>query len=96
MEPVNSYSFKEILEAHFKNLADKILDLRQDIKDNSAQVDKQFARLDSEIDKLRIVISEQSLQIAALEKENARFKVIWGLGATIGASLIAFFANKLF
>lgn len=85
MEPNNStptYSIKEIMELQFKGIDNKLDSISNTLKDQNVQVEKRFAQIEKDIDELRL--------------ESARYKTIWGIGATVGASLIAFFANKIF
>lgn len=80
MEP--TYSIKEIMELQFKGIDHKLDAIVSTLKDQNIQTEKRFAQIEKDIDELRI--------------ESARYKTIWGIGATVGASLIAFFANKIF
>lgn len=80
MEP--TYSIKEIMELQFKGIDHKLDSISNTLKDQNVQVEKRFAQIEKDIDELRL--------------ESARYKTIWGIGATVGASLIAFFANKIF
>lgn len=80
MEP--TYSIKEIMELQFKSIDHKIDAILSTLKEQNVQTEKRFAQIEKDIDELRI--------------ETAKYKTIWGIGATIGASLIAFFANKIF
>jgi hypothetical protein len=87
MEPI--YSIKEIMEIQFKGIDHKLDAIARALKDQNDQSDKQFARLDREIAGLKA-------EIELLKDSNARYKVIWGIGATLGASLVAFGLNKVF
>ena len=87
MEP--TYSIKEIMELQFKGIDHKLDSIVHALKDQNDQSDKQFARLDKEIAGLKA-------EIELLKDANARYKVIWGIGATMGASLVAFALNKVF
>lgn len=80
MEP--TYSIKEIMELQFKGIDHKMDAILQTLKENSTQTEKRFAQIEKDIDDLRI--------------ESARYKTIWGIGATVGASLVAYFANRIF
>lgn len=73
----------------FSNLRKDILAIQEMLKEQTSQTDKQFARLDLEVASLK-------KEVAELKEENARYKVIWGIGATLGASLVAFVLNKIF
>jgi predicted nuclease with TOPRIM domain len=82
-----NYTVKEIMELQFKGLDAKLDDIRHTLKDQNIQTEKRFLRLDAEVSDLRKEIQE-------LKQENARYKVMWGVGATIGASMIAVFVNR--
>ncbi len=84
-----NYSVKEILELQYKNLDIKLDDIRSTLKEQNIRVDKQFLRLDGEIVRLEA-------KVTLLEQEIAKYKVIWGIGATVGGGLIAFFLNRIF
>jgi peptidoglycan hydrolase CwlO-like protein len=87
MEP--TYSIKEIMELQFKGIDHKLDSIVHALKDQNDQSDKQFARLDKEIAGLKE-------EVAELKNDNARYKVILGIGATIGASVITFLINRIF
>lgn len=70
------------MELQFKGIDHKLDSISNTLKDQNVQVEKRFAQIEKDIDELRL--------------ESARYKTIWGIGATVGASLIAFFANKIF
>ena len=80
MEP--TYSIKEIMELQFKSMDHKLDTIFSTLKDQNVQTEKRFTQIEKDIDDLRM--------------ETARYKTIWGIGATVGASLIAFFANRIF
>lgn len=84
-----TYSVKEIIELQFRALGKDIQEIKETLKEQSNQSDKQFARLDKEVADLKA-------QVSQLQSDNAKYKTIWGIGATIGASLVAFFLNKIF
>lgn len=86
-EPV--YSVKEIIELQFRNISKELGEIRAALKDQSYITEAQFTRLDKEIDGLRKDINR-------LQQSDARNKTIWGIGATIGASVIAFIMNRIF
>jgi len=52
------------------------------LRDQNIQTEKRFAQIEKDIDDLRM--------------ETAKYKTVWGIGATIGASLIAYLANRIF
>lgn len=87
MEP--TYSIKEIMELQFKGMDHKLDTIVSTLKEQTAQTDKQFLRLDKEIADLKV-------QVAELRETNARYKTIWGIGATLGASVVAYTLNKIF
>lgn len=80
MEP--TYSIKEIMELQFKGIDHKLDSIVATLRDQNIQTEKRFAQIEKDIDELRI--------------ESARYKTIWGIGATIGASIVAFTLNKIF
>lgn len=80
MEP--SYSIKEIMELQFKGIDHKLDNISYTLRDQNLQSEKRFAQIEKDIDELRI--------------ESARYKTVWGIGATIGATIIAFVLNKIF
>ena len=80
MEP--TYSIKEIMELQFKGIDHELDAISNTLKDQNIQTEKRFAQIEKGIDELRI--------------ESARYKTIWGIGATLGASLVAFTLNKIF
>jgi len=77
-----TYSVKEIIELQFRNLSKEMTEIKNLLKDQNVQFEKRFAQIEKDIDDLRI--------------DNARYKMIIGIGATIGASAITFVLNKLF
>lgn len=80
MEP--TYSIKEIMELQFKGIDHKLDSIVNTLKDQNIQTEKRFAQIEKDIDELRV--------------ESAKYKTIWGIGATVGASLIAYLANRIF
>lgn len=77
-----NYTIKEIIELQFNALRVDLQEIKNTLKDQNLQTEKRFTKVEKELDDLRV--------------ELARYKVIWGIGATIGASLIAFFLNRFF
>ena len=75
------YNIKEVMELQFGALRQDLLEIKTTLKDQNVQTEKRFSKIEKELDDLRV--------------EMARYKVVWGIGATIGASLIAFFANRI-
>lgn len=80
MEP--SYTIKEIMELQFKGIDHKMDSILSTLKDQNVQTEKRFAQIEKDIDDLRL--------------ESARYKTVWGIGATIGATIIAFALNRIF
>lgn len=70
------------MELQFKGIDHKLDAIVNTLKDQNIQVEKRFAQIEKDIDDLRL--------------ESAKYKTIWGIGATIGASLVAFVLNKVF
>lgn len=77
----NLYSVKEIIEIQFRNQSKELMEIKQLLKDQNIQVEKRFTQIEKDIDNLRM--------------DNARYKVIWGIGATLGATVFAFLLNKI-
>ena len=75
-----TYSVKEIIELQFKNLSKEMTEIKDLLKDQNVQFEKRFASIEKDIDELRV--------------DSARYKTIWGIGATVGASVIAFALNR--
>jgi len=86
-EPV--YTVKEIMELQFKGIDAKLDDIKNTLKDQNLQSEKRFIQLESEV-------SLVQKEVQNLKEENARYKTIWGIGATVGASLVAFTLNRIF
>ena len=80
MEP--SYTIKEIMELQFRGIDHKMDAILNTLKDQNIQTEKRFTQIEKDIDDLRM--------------ESAKYKTVWGIGATIGASLVAFVLNKIF
>ena len=80
MEP--TYTIKEIMELQFKGIDHKLDAIVSTLKDQNIQTEKRFTQIEKDIDDLRL--------------ESARYKTVWGIGATIGASMVAFLLNKIF
>jgi hypothetical protein len=77
-----SYSTKEIIEMQFNTIRGDLREIKDTLKAQNVQTEIRFSKIEKEIDELRI--------------ENARYKTIWGIGATIGASVVAIITNKFF
>lgn len=84
-----SYTIKEILELQFKNLNTELSAIRETLKEQNRNTNSQFIRHDTELEKLKTDLGE-------IREENAKYKTVWGIGATIGASLVAIVANRIF
>ena len=77
-----TYTLKEIIELQFSNQAKELGDIKQLLKDQNVTFEKRFSTIEQDIDELRI--------------DNARYKMIVGVGATIGATILTFLINKFF
>ena len=84
-----TYSVKEIIELQFRNQSKELTEIKTLLEKQNIQVDKQFARLDTKI-------TEIENELGILKQDNAKYKMIIGIGATIGASIITFGLNKIF
>lgn len=87
MEP--AYTVKEILDIQFRGIDHKLDTISNTLKDQNNHFEKRFLQVEKEIGELRDQVQE-------LKTENARYKTIWGIGATIGATVFAFTLNRLF
>lgn len=85
MEP--TYSIKEIMELQFKSIDHKMDSILEILKAQNLQTEKRFAQIERELDQIKK--KQEQLSI-----DNARYKTIWGIGATIGASLVAIIVGK--
>ena len=70
------------MELQFKGIDHKLDSIHGILKDQNVQTEKRFAQIEKDIDDLRL--------------ESARYKTVWGIGATIGATIIAFALNRIF
>lgn len=70
------------MELQFKGIDHKMDSILSTLKDQNVQTEKRFAQIEKDIDDLRL--------------ESARYKTVWGIGATIGATIIAFTLNRIF
>jgi len=77
-----SYSLKEIIEIQFSTLRKDLQDIKTTLEKQNDESERRFTKIEKELDELRL--------------DNARYKLIWGVGATLGASLIAIAANRIF
>jgi uncharacterized protein YdcH (DUF465 family) len=87
MEP--AYTVKEILDIQFRGIDHKLDAISNTLKDQNAHFEKRFLQVEKELGELRDQVQE-------LKTENARYKTIWGIGATVGATIFAFTLNRLF
>jgi len=77
-----TYTLKEIIELQFSNQGKELLDIKNLLKDQNIQFEKRFASIEKDIDELRM--------------DNARYKMIIGVGATVGATVFTFLLNTIF
>lgn len=77
-----SYSLKEIIEIQFSTLRKDLQDIKITLDKQNDESERRFTKIEKELDELRL--------------DNARYKLIWGIGATAGASLIAIAVNRIF
>lgn len=77
-----TYTVKEIIELQFRALGKDIQEIKQTLQKQNENAEARFNRIEKDIDDLRI--------------ESTRHKTIWGIGATIGASVVAVFSGRLF
>jgi len=76
------YTIKEILDLQFRNLGKDISEIKNTLKEQTHNTDKRF--------------SEIEVEIASLKEDNAKYKTLWGIGATVGASLVAIITGRIF
>ena len=84
-----SYTIKEIMDIQFKGLDQKLDYITQTLKDQNTNSTLRFTAVETDLDKVRA-------EMSALREEQAKYKTVWGIGATVGASLVAFFLNRIF
>ena len=88
-----TYTIKEIMDIQFKGLDHKLDAIRDTLKEQNVNAANRFANLEIEMDSFR-------KEIAQLREEQAKYKTVWGIGATVGASfvasIVAFGFNKIF
>lgn len=77
-----TYSTKEIIELQFATVRSDLREIKETLKAQNVQTELRFSKIEKEIDELRL--------------ESARYKTIWGIGATLGASLVAIVSGKFF
>lgn len=84
-----TYTIKEIMDIQFKGIDQKLDDIKATLREQNTQTEKRFSAIEKELDEIRVKQEAYSIQ-------QAKYNTIWGIGATIGASLVAIFANKIF
>jgi hypothetical protein len=84
-----TYNIKDVIEIQFRNLSKEMTEIKALLKDQNTQVEKQFARIDIEMKEIKD-------KVDILSADNARYKLIIGVGATIGATVFTFLLNKIF
>lgn len=77
------------MELQFKSIDHKIDSILSTLKEQNVQTEKRFAEIER---KLEDIEKEQGIQKVA----TARYQVIWGMGATLGSSLVVFILNRIF
>jgi hypothetical protein len=75
-----NYTVKEIIELQFNALRLDLQEIKSTLKDQNLQTERRFTKVEKELEDLKL--------------EVARYKVVWGVVATVGASVIAFTLNK--
>jgi DNA-binding transcriptional MerR regulator len=88
-----TYSVKEIIELQFRNLSKEMTEIKDLLKEQNIQVEKQFARLDKDIADLR---EEVSTLKDEQTKSSTRGNVIWGGLSVAGAVVISYVMNRIF
>ena len=84
-----TYNIKDVIEIQFRNLSKEMTEIKSLLKDQNLQTEKQFARIDTEMKEIKE-------KVDVLTADNARYKVIIGVGATIGATVFTFLLNRIF
>lgn len=87
MEP--AYTVKEILDIQFRAIEVKLDNISSTLKDQHTHFEKSILKLEKEIGEVRS-------EIETLKADNARYKTLLGIGATIGATLMTFLLNRIF
>lgn len=75
-----TYSTKEIIELQFATVRSDLREIKDTLKAQNVQTELRFSKIEKDIDELRI--------------ESARYKTIWGIGATVGASVVAIITGR--
>ena len=84
-----TYNIKDVIEIQFRNLSKEMTEIKALLKDQNTQVEKQFARIDTEMKEIKD-------KVDVLTADNARYKMIIGIGATVGATFFTFLLNRIF
>ncbi len=87
MEP--AYTVKEIMDIQFRAIDAKLDDIKSTLKDQNTHFEKRFVQIERELGDLKDDVNN-------LKTENARYKTIWGIGATVGATIFAYVLNRMF
>lgn len=87
MEP--AYTVKEILDIQFRAIEVKLDNISSTLKDQHTHFEKSILKLEKEIVDVRE-------EIATLKDDNARYKTLLGIGATLGATVFTFLLNRIF
>lgn len=77
------------MELQFKGIDHKLDGITNALKDQNTHFEKRFVQIEKELDAIKL--EQERAKI-----EDAKYQVIWGMGATLGASLVAFTLNKIF
>lgn len=77
-----NYTIKEIIEMQFNALRVDLQEIKGTLRDQNMQTELRFTKVEKDLEDLRT--------------ELARYKVIFGIGATVGASVLAFAINRFF
>jgi len=85
MEP--AYTVKEILDIQFRAIEVKLDNITNTLKDQNTHFEKSILKLEKEIGEVRA-------EIEMLKADNTRYKMLLGIGATLGATVFTFLLNK--
>lgn len=84
-----TYNIKDVIEIQFRNLSKEMTEIKSLLKDQNLQTEKQFARIDLEMKEIKD-------KVDVLTADNTRYKLIIGIGATLGATVFTFLLNRIF
>ena len=87
MEP--SYTVAEILDIQFRAIEVKLDNITNSLKEQNTYFEKSITKLEREI-------SEVREEISTLKSDNAKYKTLLGIGATLGATIFTFLLNRIF